>query len=76
MGSKYQGGRVCAYVDSVLEGGVPADYPGNRGTGFLSYLQHGGGRNCSYSDRSCLGGLKRADMLISRVTVFGDRRGR
>jgi len=70
-GVEYQGGQVCAYVDNVLQGCQPTSAASEAQEMFL-ILSMGVGCNYNFSDRSCLNGLSRADMLVSRVTVFGE----
>jgi len=73
-GVEYRGGQVCAYVDNVLQGCQPTTAATEAQDCFL-ILSMGVGCNYNFSDRSCLGGLSRADMLVSQVTVFGNPRG-
>jgi hypothetical protein len=69
-GVLWQGGYICAYVDNVQRGCANTTAASEAQDAFL-ILGMGVGCNQNYSDVSCLNGLKRADMLVSRVTVFG-----
>jgi beta-glucanase (GH16 family) len=71
-GIEYQGGQVCAYVDNVLQG-CNATTAATEAQDIFLILSMGVGCNYNFSDRSCLNGLSRADMLVSRVTVFGEQ---
>ncbi len=70
-GIQWQGGSVCSYIDNVEQGCQPTTAASEAQQMFL-ILSMGVGCNYNYANRSCLNGLARADMLVSRVTVFGE----
>jgi Glycosyl hydrolases family 16 len=69
-GEQWQGGYVCSYIDNVEQGCANTTAASEAQQMFL-ILSMGVGCNYNYSDRSCIGSLSRADMYVSRVTVFG-----
>jgi hypothetical protein len=70
-GPQWQGGQVCQYIDNMLQGCLPTSAASEAQQMFL-VLSMGVGCNFTPSNRSCLNGLSRADLLVSRVTVFGE----
>jgi hypothetical protein len=73
-GVEYQGGKICAYVDDVLQG-CQSTTAATEAQSLFLILSMGVGCNYKFSDRPCLGGLSQADMLVSRVTVYGNPKG-
>src|SRR5271166_2056355 len=62
---------VCSYIDNVLEGCVATDSVVDSQPVFpLLTMQIGCGSPIVVGNTSCIGGLTRADMYVSRVTVF------
>jgi beta-glucanase (GH16 family) len=69
-GKQWQGGSVCLYIDNISQACKPTTAASEAQQMFL-ILSMGVGCNYNYSDLSCLNGLSRADLLVSRVTVYG-----
>jgi hypothetical protein len=69
-GKQWQGGYVCSYVDNVKKGCAKTT-AASEGQSFFLILSMGVGCHYKYRDLSCIGSLSRADMYVSRVTVFG-----
>jgi hypothetical protein len=67
---QWQGGYVCAYIDNVQKGCFTTTSATEDQAQFL-ILSMGTGCYYNFRDRSCLGGLQQADLLVSRVTVWG-----
>jgi hypothetical protein len=70
-GPQWSGGQVCQYIDNKLQGCQTTSAASEAQQMFL-ILSMGVGCNFNFSDRSCLNGLARADLLVQRVTVFGN----
>lgn len=70
-GPQWNGGQVCQYIDNKLQGCQTTSAASEAQQMFL-ILSMGAGCNYNFSDRSCLNGLARADLLVQRVTVFGN----
>jgi hypothetical protein len=70
-GPQWHGGQVCQYIDNALQGCMPTSAASEAQQMFL-ILTMGIGCNYNYADRSCLNGLSRADLLVQRVTVYGE----
>jgi hypothetical protein len=70
-GPQWHAGQVCQYIDNVLKGCQPTSAASDAQQMFL-ILSMQVGCNFNVSDRSCLKGLSRADLLVQRVTVYGD----
>ena len=69
-GVQFQGGYVCSYIDNIKMG-CQATSAASEAQRMFLILSMGVGCNFYYANRSCSGSLTRADMYISRVTVFG-----
>jgi hypothetical protein len=65
------GGMVCSYLDNQLRGCLETTSASEAQSVFLN-LSMGVGCNYKFADRSCLNRLKRADLLVSRITVYGE----
>jgi hypothetical protein len=70
-GAQWQGGQVCSYVDDQWQGCQPTTAASEAGQEFL-IITMGVACNWQKGDRSCIGGLQRADLLVSRITVWGE----
>ena len=70
-GVQWQAGYLCSYIDNVQQGCVYNSAATESQQMFL-ILSMGVGCNYNYTNRSCIGSLTRADMYVSRVTVFGE----
>ncbi len=68
---QWSGGEICSYVDNVLQG-CSATTSYTEANDLFLMLSMGVGCNYQNGNRSCLNGLARADLLVSRVTVFGE----
>jgi hypothetical protein len=64
-------GQVCSYLDNQLRGCLATTSASETQSVFLN-LSMGVGCNYRFADRSCLNGLTRADLLVSRITVYGE----
>jgi hypothetical protein len=64
-------GEVCSYLDSQLQGCLETTSASETQNVFLN-LSMGVGCNNQVTDRSCLNGLARADLFVSRITVYGE----
>ena len=70
-----KGGQVCSYLDNQLRGCAPTTGI-TEGQDFFLILSIGSGCNFVPGDRTCMGGLARADLLVSRVSVWAGDPGR
>ena len=70
-GAQWQGGWVCPLIDDQWQGCQPTTAASEAGQEFL-IVEMGTGCNSIPGDRSCIGNLQRADLYLSRVTVWGE----
>jgi hypothetical protein len=69
-----KGGQVCSYLDNALRGCAPTT-ASTEGQPFFLILSVGSGCNFTPGDRTCMAGLARSDLFVSRVSVWGAAKG-